>query len=344
MPCITFTSLGLVVLDEVHFPERTALYNILGGSGTYATLGARLFLPPPISHSLGWMLHVGHDFPRSAEELLESWSTTLMIARQADQKSTRGLLEYKDTTFGPKDFKYTTPILAVQEDNLEQMDLLGSKVYHYLASPEDIKVRISSLLRLREAASISERPLIIWEPAPLSCKPENFQAFLDALASVDVFSPNHLELAALCSEPSIVSFDEGKIEKLVLTFLSHGVGPGGNGTVIVRAGEFGCMVSTRVLSPRWLPPVHASGPETERNVKVVDPTGAGNAFLGAYGVGYLETQNPVLAACYGAVGASFAVEQVGMPGLSRDGDREMWNGINVRSRLQEYMHYVGSAT
>lgn len=32
---ISFTSLGLVVLDEIRFPGKKPLTNILGGSGTY---------------------------------------------------------------------------------------------------------------------------------------------------------------------------------------------------------------------------------------------------------------------------------------------------------------------
>lgn len=69
---------------------------------------------------------------------------------------------------------------------------------------------------------------------------------------------------------------------------------------------------------------------------MVDPTGAGNAFLGAYAVGYLETGSVIEAACYGSVGASFAIEQVGMPEKTLDGDEELWNGVNVLSRLREY--------
>lgn len=32
---ICFTSLGLVVLDEIRFPNRAPLNDVLGGSGTY---------------------------------------------------------------------------------------------------------------------------------------------------------------------------------------------------------------------------------------------------------------------------------------------------------------------
>lgn len=33
--CISFTSLGLVLLDEIRIPNKEPLTNILGGSGTY---------------------------------------------------------------------------------------------------------------------------------------------------------------------------------------------------------------------------------------------------------------------------------------------------------------------
>lgn len=32
---IMLTTLGLVILDEVHFPNKDAVTDVLGGSGTY---------------------------------------------------------------------------------------------------------------------------------------------------------------------------------------------------------------------------------------------------------------------------------------------------------------------
>ena len=43
------------------------------------------------------------------------------------------------------------------------------------------------------------------------------------------------------------------------------------------------------------------------NVK--DPTGAGDAFCGGFQVGLFETGDPVQAALYGAVSASFVIEE-----------------------------------
>lgn len=236
-----------------------------------------------------------------------------------------------------KDFKYSTPVLMPRESSLEGTPLLKSRVHHYLASPQDITACVSNLSTLRKGSGIPEYPLVIWEPAPLSCTPENLQACLDAVSCVGIFSPNHLELVSLFAEPLSTASDKNAIERLALTFLDRGVGPDGKGTVIVRAGEQGCVVAARNLAPTWVPPFYVRERGERQNRKVIDPTGAGNAFLGAYAVGYLKTGNVVEAACYGSVGASFMLEQVGMPEKTNVGDGELWNGVDVLSRLREYM-------
>jgi sugar/nucleoside kinase (ribokinase family) len=214
--------------------------------------------------------------------------------------------------------------------------LLASKVYHYLASPQELKTRVTHILALRKQAGILYHPLIIWEPAPLSCKPENLQACLEAAALVDVFSPNHLELVALFGEFETASNDS-QIEILALKFLASGVGPTGKGAVVIRAGENGCLVQSRNIGLNWLPPFYIAGMGEETTMKVVDPTGAGNAFLGGFSVGYLRAQGDLVeATCYGSVAASFALEQVGMPQKSGEGDEELWNGASVLGRLREY--------
>ena len=45
--------------------------------------------------------------------------------------------------------------------------------------------------------------------------------------------------------------------------------------------------------------------------RVLDVTGAGDAFCGAFAVGLSETGNPVTAAQWGAVAASFVIEGFG---------------------------------
>ena len=195
--------------------------------------------------------------------------------------------------------------------------------------------RVQSLLDVRESEGLSELPLIAWEPAPLFCKPDNLVSCLKAACVVDVISPNYLELLAFFGRPRDARFDKHEIESLVMQFLEKGIGSTGKGVMIVRAGEHGCMVASRDIRPTWLPPFYEMG--SEPNTKVADPTGAGNAFLGAYTVGFLRTGDAVKAACYGVVGASFALEQMGIPKISAVGEHEFWNGAKVSSRLSEYV-------
>ncbi|KAF4446464.1 hypothetical protein F53441_9868 [Fusarium austroafricanum] len=82
---------------------------------------------------------------------------------------------------------------------------------------------------------------------------------------------------------------------------------------------------------KWVPAYHKD------SSKVVDPTGGGNTFLGGLGVALARGESLEDAVAWGTVAASFAIEQVGVPTMGRDGEgREAWNGHNVEARLREF--------
>lgn len=73
--------------------------------------------------------------------------------------------------------------------------------------------------------------------------------------------------------------------------------------MIIRAGARGACCTRREWSDcRWVPAFHAGA-------GVVDVTGAGNSFLGGAVVGLERTGDVLAAARYGAVSASFTIEQ-----------------------------------
>lgn len=89
----------------------------------------------------------------------------------------------------------------------------------------------------------------------------------------------------------------------------------------------------------WLPAVFES---EEGRKRVVDPTGGGNGFLGGLAVALARGRGLEEAAVWGCVSASFAIEQVGMPVLGKDGEgRETWNGERVEERLDALMKKLG---
>ncbi|KAJ0147714.1 Protein MAK32 [Colletotrichum tanaceti] len=103
---------------------------------------------------------------------------------------------------------------------------------------------------------------------------------------------------------------------------------------VIRCGDQGCLTIRRGAEPIWLPPFHDYG-----SPKVVDPTGAGNAFLGAFAAAFAfaKTRNEVLASAYGAVAASFVVEQIGPPRREVANGKELWNGDGFEERLRQYL-------
>lgn len=89
----------MVVLDELHFPAKESVTDVIGGSGTSgklvhvpldsegsawvtryrsAILGARLFQAKSASSTIGWIIRIGYDFPNRARAQLERWNTSLV--------------------------------------------------------------------------------------------------------------------------------------------------------------------------------------------------------------------------------------------------------------------------
>lgn len=213
--------------------------------------------------------------------------------------------------------------------------MLSSHCFHLLCYPEKLKPLLDDLLRRRQLHQPSA-PFIIWEPAPPSCVNRKLDEFLESAKLVDIFSPNHLELLSLFDRADEV-FDQATIEKLSLVFLERGVGPRGKGAVIVRAGEHGCVVMSSDRPPLWIPAYYEHGERQNSHERIVDTTGAGNAFLGGFIIGYNKTKDLVQAVHYGTVAASFAVEQIGVPRFEKSSEtREYWNGEIPSVRLTEF--------
>lgn len=85
--------------------------------------------------------------------------------------------------------------------------------------------------------------------------------------------------------------------------------------VVVKRGERGQFLFDRANRAKWEIPAYPA--------KVVDPTGAGDAFCGGFLAGYRKTYDPIQAALYGSTSASMTVEGCGvfyamdgLPGLA----------------------------
>ena len=201
-------------------------------------------------------------------------------------------------------------------------------------------------------ADALHQPVFVWEPVPDACKSSEFSNCVEALKYVDVISPNLEELESLLGTKITKDPGQPDIEKLdgkCRELLNPGSGAKAR-AVIVRMGGLGARVIQMNRSANidaYHRPLSAMKTEEERLTwrnKVVDPTGAGNAFLGGFCIGLLNDKlfanmtRFERGAVYGSVAASFAVEQVGTPALTpaRLGRTEQWNGEYVHDRMKSY--------
>lgn len=247
-------------------------------------------------------------------------------------------------------FEYTEPRLRLNQDSLND-HILKSKSFHLIcASSRCVELTQGIVERRRRLDEDLEAPWFVWEPLPWECNPERLNDCQQALKTVDVISPNHVEL---CSFFGVEAHDENgdfkkeNIQECCTKLLNGIESDDSNCSAVIRAGKAGCFITTRSESGGiWLPAYH------EDQSKVVDPTGGGNGFLGGFTVtsaikrsGDSRSRRLWRGAIDGAVAASFMIEQVGVPTLSVtavDGDTlgigdTLVNGESVNDRIREYV-------
>ena len=335
-------------VDDIVLPrkcnlEGNRLNGILGGAGTYAVVGARLISPGIVSQQIGWVVHVGYDFPFSIRKEIESWNIHTRFVETPNRRTTRALNTYAGDLRG---FEFLTPKIQVDHTMLGD-ELIDAQVFHIIGTPERCISIVEGIIAKRAErlpAKAYVRPLFVWEPMENSCSPENMPLFQEALKLIDTFSPNEDEFAKLFG----VELDSnGELSQEFLwesckaLLLKCGFK-----ALVVRLGARGALIAQNgkeKTTYRQLPAYHQRSKSGQPPSKIVDVTGGGNAFLGAYCValkgeqrlsGYTIHES---AAIFGSIAASFAIEQIGMPKLTRrDDGTELWNGLDVLERMNCY--------
>jgi sugar/nucleoside kinase (ribokinase family) len=196
------------------------------------------------------------------------------------------------------------------------------------------------------------RPIFVWEPMPDLCTPEHIDSFRQAIQEADIVSPNAEELAGFFIGQSKSQ------EEMAAQVIDWGIGPSNHGLLVVREGKDGCSAYPKGHR------IHLRAyhiPNDELQSDVVDPTGGGNAFLGALAMALsgdvcpqivdacrmlaldeILTLQPVfvliMSLVYATIAASFIIEQPGMPTYrTREDECETWNGEDFGHRLKAYL-------
>lgn len=293
---VDYAVIGNIIIDDIVLPDGTTRMNTLGGAGTHAVMGMRVW-----SDRVGFVSAVGTDFPAEHWATLSASGVDLTGVRRENLPTPRAWQLFEED--GKR-----TEVFRTHFDDLLRLE---AEPTHFPPAYDDV----------RGVYILSDRPdalhswvsflrskgvaLILWEPSPYWMNPQQRERFAGLLHEVDIVCP---DLESACSL-------YGEKDPTALVGAMH---RDGARLVALRMGKRGSLVGERGGQIHVIPIWPA---------RVVDVTGAGNAYCGGLLVGYAETGDARIAGLYGAVSASFAVEQFGpipwRPDLSLEARRRL---------------------
>ncbi len=279
---------GHFSIDSIHLPGQIGSYTILGGSITYVALVSRR-----LDGSVALFSKVGADFPEAYFWWLEQEGINKNnVVKIASDKTTRFDLIYS------QDFSSRSLNLKAQGSPIYPCDLtsaLHSKIIHL--APIDGEISFELAENLKEHTE-----LLSFDPQGFLRKFDSggkvtvgYSADRNILSIVDIFKSSQEEIAAFtgCSD----------IDSAVRAVHDFGVK-----TVVVTFGASGSLLSSENTVYRI--PAYSSS-------TVIDPTGAGDVFIGGFLTENIRQKDPLWCACVGSAAASLIVEAVG-PRFLRD--------------------------
>ncbi len=292
MSRVSYVSIGNVIIDDIVLPDGVTHMGVLGGGGTHAIVGMRIW-----TDEIGFVAAVGSDLLPECREALEAYNIDLSgIVLRSGYQTARAwqIFEWDERRF--ELFRTDFDDFIRRSPQLEEMpkDYWQAKGFHLLSDARGGEAEVVDALKRQG------NPIVLWEPPPLIVTPEGRDMAREILPRVDIFSPNLREATALC--------ETSDVEAIMDTLIDWGTE-----IVSLRMGIQGSAVRQRGKQTVRIPIVPT---------EVIDVTGAGNAYCGGFLVGYVETGDVRMAAMCGAVSASFAIEQFGIPHITAETEQE----------------------
>lgn len=279
MPDIALYTIGNFTIDDiVLWPSGQNWMGQPGGNVLFSALGARVWL-----ERVGLLARVGHDYPPERLREIEARGLYLGL-RLVDLPTIHSWALYEaegDRQFVNHLHSGSNVTMTIHPEEIEGEHLTG-RAYHLAPAP--VKQQAALVKHLRPSGGlISLDPHELWI--------NGYEAIIEAmLAEVDFFLPSRFEARLL--------YGTDAPEEAARAFARWGPK-----AVVIKLGEDGSLVYDPLAELLVHVPAYPA--------RVRDTTGAGDAFCGGFLAGYLLSGDPVAAAQYGAISASYVVEAIG---------------------------------
>lgn len=275
---------GSIAFDTIKTPFGEKK-EILGGSATYFSYAASLFTPV---HLLGV---VGSDFPAAQIERFRKKKIDTSGLQVRPGKTFRWYGRYKKNLKEAETVSCSPNVMGEYSPELPE---------HYRNSPYVFLANINPEIQLKTLKQVNSPKLVVCDTMNLWVKTK-LPELKELLKKVDVLLLNDEEARMLTGQENLIS----ACRKIIRW---------GPKTAIIKKGEHGVILATGKNDLFFIP----AFPIT----RVSDPTGAGDSFGGGF-TGYIAATNDFSVAnmrkalIYGAVVASFTVEDFGIKALER---------------------------
>lgn len=280
---VDFVTFSNLIIDDIVLPDGRTFMNTLGGAGTHALVGMRVW-----SDRLGYVAAVGRDFDPKHRAALAHLGVDLRGLVERDGYRTARAWQL----FEPDERRIE--IFRTDEAEFERCKPTFEDIPAGYLSARGFHLHWGTLEELaalvRKLRAANPTLCLLWEPAPTHLH-EPRAAFEAVLHQLDLFSPGLDEAEAITG-----SADPGEMVAILLEWGAPGVA--------LRMGARGSLVRTASGEIWRVPAV----PTT-----IMDVTGAGNAYCGGFLVGLGSGLGVLEAALRATVSASFALEQFGPP-------------------------------
>lgn len=303
-----FICLGGLRIDYLITAEGRATSDIFGGNATFAAVGARLWSQPG---QVGILAKNGPDFPDGWLAQLEGHGIdtgcVIPVDEAVDQRTFfshfadgsrdegnpvshyRALgLPLPDGLRG-----YSQPSADAQEASYRPLRIDGAEVaggcwpgQALHCSPIEWGTTLSCITAARRAGT----PQITLDPG-LWIGQRSLAEISELLRLCNAFLPSEAEARLL------LGLTASRQE------MARRLGEAGAPVVVLKLGAEGSLVYQREHNSFTSIPAAPA--------RVLDVTGAGDAFCGAFAVGLSQTGDPIRSAQWGAVAASFVIEGFG---------------------------------
>lgn len=279
MSKVSLYTIGNLTIDDiVLWPGGRTWMGQAGGNVLFSAIGARVWLD-----EVGILARLGSDYPQQKLDEMEARGIYPRLSKsEAPTLHDWALYEAK----GGRQFINHINSGSNEEATIDADEIsteyLQGQAYHLAPVPTEQQARLVDRLK-------SSRRIISLDPH------ENWiigheETLFRTLQDVDFFLPSEVEAKRL--------FGANAPENAIQAFAK--LGPR---VVVIKLGAEGSLVFDALNNQT----IHV--PPYPANVR--DTTGAGDAYCGGFLAGYLLTEDPLTAAQYGTVSASYVIEAIG---------------------------------